>query len=324
MGYHILIAEDEEVTREAVRSGLTKILPGAFVHAVKNGLEAVACADKWDIEIAFLDIRMPEMNGISAAQKIREMQPDAQLVFLTAYDDFAYVRSALKLDAVDYVLKPFDQGTLADAVQKVMKRLEAKGEGTGKGEPDLREHDKLPQWLDQEDVEALLAGRLSPERIPAGTCGCMVALTGMDDAQMQRLRHMFTGLDLGGDIRCLAGRKDRYLFLAAWSMVRETLQEQVKKQIDMLAARLGKQFGVHLRCGVSGIFFDDGDIPEAGLDAFCQMLRCTGQETVRISSHVMQGELSDAMTDAVVSGMLAASVEQVCAIFPEAAKSLFP
>lgn len=320
MAYHVLIAEDEEVTREAVRTGLSALLPGADIHAVNNGVEAVSCAGRWDIGIAFLDIRMPEMNGITAAQKIRKMQPDAQLVFLTAYDDFEYVRSALKLDVVDYLLKPFDQGTLADAVQKVMKRMGAKAgwpaeEGEGL---ELHGHDGQSRWMDGQTVEALLAGRLSPAWIPAGTCGCVVAMTVADDTQLQRLRHMLTGLDMGGDIRCLAGRKDRYLILAAWSMARETLQEQMKKQMDMLAARLGRQFGIRLQCGISGVFLDDGDIPEACLDAFCQMWGCTGQETVRASAHVMQGDLMEAITDAGLSDMPAADAGQVCALFPDA------
>ena len=320
MAYHVLVAEDEEITRDAVCAGVSAVLPQAVVHGVKNGVEAVRCAESQEIALAFLDIRMPEMNGIAAAQKIRKMQPDAQLVFLTAYGDFEYVRSALKLDAVDYLLKPFDEGTLADAVQKAMKRMEEReGYGPGNYKGQVLKQDGVSIWLEEPDIEALLAGRLSPELIPAGTCGCVVALTGVDDRQMQRLRHMLAGFDPGGDIRCLTGRKGRYLFIAAWSMSQGTLQEQMKKQMELLAARLGRQFGIRLRCGISGIFQDDGDIPEACLDAFCQMLGGTGQEQVRVSRHVMQGELKDAMADGGNSGMTAADMEEVCALFPAAA-----
>ena len=323
MVYHVLVAEDEEITRDAVCAGLSVLLPGAVVHGVKNGVEAVRCAERQEISLAFLDIRMPEMNGIAAAQKIRKMQPDAQLVFLTAYGDFEYVRSALKLDAVDYLLKPFDEGTLADAVQKVLKRMEAGegGEPETWGEPDLMQ-DRISGWLEEPAIEELLAGRLSPARIPAGTCGCVVALTGVEDGHMHRLRHMLTGLEPGGDIRCLAGRKGRYLFVAAWSMVQDTLQEQMKKQMDLLAARLGRQFGIRLRCGISGIFFDDGDIPEACLNAFCQIPIETGQEQVRVSRHVMQGELTDALADGGISGLNGTDMEDLCALFPSAAEEL--
>lgn len=325
MAYHVLIAEDEEVTREAVCAGVAALLPGALLHAVKNGVEAVSCAAAQKIDMAFLDIKMPEMNGITAAQKIRAVQPDAQLVFLTAYSDFEYVRSALKLDAVDYLLKPFDQGTLADAVQKMMKRIEAGGgwQQEQRGGPAV-EQAESSRWLAEAAVEELLAGKLSPKQIPAGICGCVAALTGVDDRQMQRLRHMMTGLDLGGDIRCLAGRKERYLFVAAWSVVRDTLQERMKKQMDLLAARLGRQFGIQIRCGISGIFFDDGDIPEACLDAFCQMYRCDGEEAVRVSAHQMQGSLKDAAKEAGLSGMEEEFAEAVFSLFPEAAEQTGP
>lgn len=321
MAYHVLVAEDEEITREAVRAGLSALLPGASVHAVKNGMEAVCQAGQWEFGMAFLDIRMPEMNGIAAARKIREMQPDVQLVFLTAYDDFEYVRGALKLDAVDYLLKPFDQGTLADAVQKVMKRTGAWGGWQTEDHPVQDPlQDEPSRWLDEPDVAALLAGTLSPARLPAGVCGCIAALTGVDDRQMQRLRHMLAGLDLGGDIRCLAGQQGRYLFLAAWAMDRGALQEQMKKQMDLLAARLGRQFRIRLRCGISGVFFDDGDIPEACLDAFCKIPGADGQEQVRVSSHVMQGDLGDAAADGRMGGMSADEIREACALFPAAAE----
>lgn len=49
MAYHVLVAEDEEVTREAVRAGLSLLLPGASIHAVKNGMEAVNHAKQWGV-----------------------------------------------------------------------------------------------------------------------------------------------------------------------------------------------------------------------------------------------------------------------------------
>lgn len=289
MVYHVLIAEDEAVTRETVSAGLSRLLPGAKIHAVQNGVEAVACAKEWEICFAFLDIRMPEMNGITAAQKIRRLRKDCQIVFLTAYNDFEYVRSALKLDAVDYLLKPFDQGTLADAVQKVMKRMGEHWEESGITETDAR-------WLEEREVEELLCGRLNPAWIPAGICGTVAAMTGPSAMQMQRLKHVLMGMDMGSDIRLLAGKKEAYLFIAAWSMAEDTLLEQIKKQMDMLAARLERQFGIRLWRGISGIFYDDGDIPEACLDAFCQLQSCTDQEPSRISDHVMQGDLLDALS----------------------------
>lgn len=322
MSYHVLIAEDEEVTREAVRAGVSAVLPGAFVHAVKNGLEAVRCAGQWEIEMAFLDIRMPEMNGITAAQKIRELRPDAQLVFLTAYDDFEYVRSALKLDVVDYLLKPFDQGTLAEAVQKMRARIDAQAGWQPVGNAGLEPgSDEPSRWLEEPAVEELLAGKLPSARIPAGLCGCIAALTGVEEGQMQRLRHLLTGLDLGGDIRFLAGRRGPYLFVAAWSMVLGSLQEQVKRQMDLLAARLGRQFGIRLKCGISGVFLDDGDIPEACLDAVCQLLSCGGEVSARVSAHRMQGDLIDVLTDGGLDELAREEIEEICALFPQVAKS---
>lgn len=291
MAFHVLIAEDEEVTREAVRDNLRELLPGAVVHAVKNGMEAVAYATEHKIKVAFLDIRMPEMNGIAAAQRIRKMQEECELVFLTAYDDFEYVRSALKLDAVDYLLKPFDWETLTDVVQKVMERIGDKGEWLAEHAVlKFYEQEERSRWIEEKDVKALLSGHLSPELIPAGSCGCIAALTGMDESQMQRLRHMLTGLDMGMEIRCLIGKAGNNFVLAIWSMSGETLQEQVKRQMDRLVAGVGRQFGITLSCGISGVFLNDWDIPEACLDAFGQMELCTSQNPVRALADAIQGD----------------------------------
>lgn len=280
MAYHVLIAEDETVTREAIRAGLSRLLPAARIHVAKNGVEAVACAMEQEIGLAFLDIRMPEMNGITAAQKIRTMQADCQMVFLTAYDDFEYVRSALKLDVVDYLLKPFDQGTLAEALQKVMKRLGDDAEaivGAGGGLSICP--DEVPvRWLEEPEMEALFDGTLDPSLIPAGGCGCVVALAGPEEGLMQRLKHVLTGLDMGEEIRCLMGRRKDCLLIAAWSITPDLLQEQIKKQLDMLAARLERQFGVRLCCGISEVFLDDGDLPEACREALARLDPCRGKE----------------------------------------------
>lgn len=304
MDYHVLIAEDEEITREAVYAGLSRLLPGAEFHAVKNGVEAVAYAKEQEIQVAFLDIRMPEMNGITAAQKIRQLYEDCQIVFLTAYNDFEYVRSALKLDAVDYLLKPFDQATLADAVHKVMKRMgELAAWTAGKNTaPLLFEAGEPVRWLEEEETEAMLGGRLDPAVIPAGVCGLIVAMAGASSMQMQRLKYVLMGMDPGGDIRCLIGRKEDYLFLAAWSMTAETLREQIRRQMELLVARLDRQFGCRLRCGIGSLFFDDGDIQEACLDAFCHLKTCTDKDVIKVSDYVMQGDLLDVVSGNVSFG----------------------
>lgn len=297
MEYQVLIAEDEEVTRNAIVEGLKRRLPGARFYPVKNGVEAVDVAKRQPLKLAFLDIRMPEMNGITAAQKIHEIQGQCQFVFLTAYNDFSYVHSALKLDAVDYLLKPFDQEMLSEAVEKVMRRLEESG-GAAKA-PGLASGQRV-RWLTGAELGQILGGKADPADLPAGTCGIAAAIREPEGGQMQRLRHILTGLDFEGEIRCLCGQTGPALFLIAWGLEEAALREQAERQLRLLEARLRRQFHFQLRCGIGGVFFDEGDLPEACLDAFGQLMLGDESDPVRTSGRAMQGELLDPLVDTVL------------------------
>ena len=116
MNYQVLIAEDEAVTRNAVHSSLTELLPTADFLLAENGKQAVELAEKnGGVQLAFLDIKMPVMDGIEAARNLRAAWPNCQILFLTAYSEFSYMKEALSIGAVDYLLKPFTQTALAAA-----------------------------------------------------------------------------------------------------------------------------------------------------------------------------------------------------------------
>ena len=80
-------------------------------------------------QIAVLDIAMPELDGIEAASRIRQMDENCVIIFLTAYSDFQYTRQAIRLRALDYLTKPYDEeelfAVLETAVFQVKKRMEA-------------------------------------------------------------------------------------------------------------------------------------------------------------------------------------------------------
>lgn len=83
------------------------------------GLELIA-RERPDIVVT--DIRMPRMDGLEMLRRLREEGCGASVILLTAYSDFTYAQSALKLGAVDYLLKPFHDGELEAAVQRISGR----------------------------------------------------------------------------------------------------------------------------------------------------------------------------------------------------------
>ena len=77
--------------------------------------------EKEHSQIIIMDISMPELNGVEAAEKIRSMDEDCIIVFLTAYDEFSYAKRAIVIRALDYLLKPCDEEELTAVMEEAMR-----------------------------------------------------------------------------------------------------------------------------------------------------------------------------------------------------------
>jgi len=114
-----IIADDERLMREQLRSRLAEVWPELQIVAeARNGEEAVAAVAEHSPDLAFLDIRMPGMTGIEAARAIGAA---CHVVFITAYNEYAV--DAFEQGAVDYVLKPAERERLEITVARLKKRL---------------------------------------------------------------------------------------------------------------------------------------------------------------------------------------------------------
>jgi DNA-binding LytR/AlgR family response regulator len=114
-----LIADDEPLLRESLRTHLARLWPELQVVAeARNGREAVELFDTHGPQIVFLDVHMPGLNGIEAARSVARR---AQIVFVTAYEQYAV--QAFEHGAIDYLVKPIDAARLADTVQRLQARL---------------------------------------------------------------------------------------------------------------------------------------------------------------------------------------------------------
>lgn len=111
----ILIVDDESLARERLNKMLVSEGLEDILHA-QNGTEAVEMVKKHHPAVVFLDIEMPGQSGIEAAEEMAQCSPESQIVFCTAYDEFAI--KAFELAAKDYLLKPFSQDRLKQALKK--------------------------------------------------------------------------------------------------------------------------------------------------------------------------------------------------------------
>jgi DNA-binding LytR/AlgR family response regulator len=114
-----LIADDEPLLRERLATHLARAWPALRIAAVaRNGREAVELFETHAPQVVFLDIHMPGLSGIDAA---RSMVGRAQIVFVTAYEQYAV--QAFDRGAIDYLVKPFDEQRLVQTVARLQQRL---------------------------------------------------------------------------------------------------------------------------------------------------------------------------------------------------------
>lgn len=116
-----VVAEDESLLREALISQLQKAWPELeILAACDDGASALEEISAHQPDVAFLDIRMPGLTGIEIAAAMREVSPATQIVFVTAYDQYAI--DAFDKGAVDYLLKPVAYDRLVATIERLKQR----------------------------------------------------------------------------------------------------------------------------------------------------------------------------------------------------------
>ena len=149
MPINTIIVDDEKPAREEL-AYLLKAFPEVNVIGQgKNGVEAVSLIKEHSPDLVFLDVQMPGLDGFGVLKKIVERKMKMpHIVFATAFDQYAV--QAFDVNAVDYVLKPFDKARIAKAIQRARKMLDTQTSAT----------DRLEQLVSQ-----LGATKNAPQRV---------------------------------------------------------------------------------------------------------------------------------------------------------------
>jgi two-component system LytT family response regulator/two-component system response regulator LytT len=126
-----LIVDDEKPARDEL-SYLLKSIPDVnVVGQARNGLEALSFIKEHAPDLVFLDVQMPGLDGFAVLKKLVERKVKLpQIVFATAYDHYAV--QAFEVNAVDYLLKPFDKGRLSRSLSRVRRSLETQESPVGR------------------------------------------------------------------------------------------------------------------------------------------------------------------------------------------------
>ncbi|HEY7056524.1 MAG TPA: response regulator [Vicinamibacterales bacterium] len=175
-----LIADDEPLLRDALRRQLANVWPELeIVAAARNGREAVRLFDERHPDICFLDVHMPGLSGVDAANHIGRR---GHVVFVTAYDQYAV--QAFAQGALDYLLKPVEEARLAETVSRLKERLQT-------SRPAINTEQLLQQLAAQ--LATLQTGRKTePLRWIRAQAGRTVRLIAIDDVDYLRSDAKYT------------------------------------------------------------------------------------------------------------------------------------
>lgn len=127
-----LIVDDELYSRDELKHLLQAFPFIQIAGEAESGEAAIMKSLQLQPDVVFLDVEMPRMNGMEAAKALRELKKSPLIVFATAYPQFA--AEAFRYDAVDYLLKPYDEEQLKETVERIAKKLSTSKE-TDTGKP---------------------------------------------------------------------------------------------------------------------------------------------------------------------------------------------
>jgi two-component system, LytTR family, response regulator LytT len=139
-----VVIDDEQLAREELCFLLGQLGGVEIVAQGGNGIEALRIVEEQAPDLVLLDVQMPGLTGFEVARRLLQAGVEAQVVFVTAYDQHAI--EAFDVNAVDYLLKPVESGRLGTALERVRRRLQSARSPTPSRAEEL---DKLLQALSE-------------------------------------------------------------------------------------------------------------------------------------------------------------------------------
>ncbi len=123
--YKVLIVDDEPTVIHGLCEQIDwESLNMELAGKAISGKEALSLMTKQPIDLLITDVSMPEMNGLTLIEKAKLIHPSMRYIIISAYDEFDYVKKALKLGVENYLLKPINQSELNDTLNKTLKNME--------------------------------------------------------------------------------------------------------------------------------------------------------------------------------------------------------
>ncbi|MFD2831580.1 response regulator transcription factor [Corticicoccus populi] len=155
--YRILIVDDEKIEREVIRFLINKFGFDLDIVEAENGKEAINILKECHVDILLTDVKMPFIDGMELAEKVRHVHNDMEIIFFSGYSDFNLVKKALTLRADNYILKPVKPEEFNQTLNAVIDTIRKKDEEKERTEVNLAFTKKhiVYRLLNQSPIEML-------------------------------------------------------------------------------------------------------------------------------------------------------------------------
>jgi two-component system response regulator YesN len=123
--YTMMLVDDDYISREGLRDLIDwKSLRIEIIGEAEDGVEGLDVARRLKPDIVITDVVMPVMDGMKLVEQLKIEQPDVLVIMISAHQDIQYMKASMKLEAIDYILKPFNREELKQVVSKVVVKLD--------------------------------------------------------------------------------------------------------------------------------------------------------------------------------------------------------
>jgi len=254
--YRLLLVDDEAIILEWLQRLLSDRYEELLdIRCASSSSAALGLLESISVDIALYDISMPNIDGITLAKITREKNPDVQIIFLTGHDDFDYARSAVKLGAVDYILKNEDDDALIAAVDKAIAQkdelyrigeLEALAAKISSGSHAADSISELTAALEQNDLGKAVA---FVEEIFAGFKSYQPRQSSVDKALAVCLEILTFANKIGLYTDFLA-RADLLALLHSRTPDLGQIEEVIKKSLELLCSLMSGSSITHAMSAV--------------------------------------------------------------------------
>lgn len=273
--FKAIVVDDERITRK----GLIDYIRWyefniEIVGEASDGQEGLELAEKIQPDIMLCDVRMPRMDGIALAKKVKEILPSCKIIFLSAYSDIEYLKSAIQLKAIDYVEKPVNLKEFTELIERTMLLCKEERERRYREQKLMVKVEKITPYLryklllnliglEDENANGIkIAAELAAVELPdKGRYVCCVLNT-PDKENLEKILHSSTEILKTAKVQTISGEIKQQLVFVCY-MEEEVGLHRITSVCEEILGVIKEDYGANASIGIGALCDCVNDVREA-------------------------------------------------------------